>query len=136
MKLKKSWGLLAPGLLCVFVTMFTAKDQPPARKSRTPGIKIWPLILALSILPIRLWADPAPPLQGVLNVNEATLRQLKLLPGIGPKRAEAILARRQKRPFVSLRDLRAIKGLGPKRLKQLQPYDTFQGPSTLSHRVN
>ena len=52
-----------------------------------------------------------PPMAGVLNVNRATEAELRLLPGIGKKRAELIVARREKKPFASLDELSRMKGM-------------------------
>jgi competence protein ComEA len=52
-----------------------------------------------------------PPMTGVLNVNRATEAELRLLPGIGKKRAEQIVERRGKKPFASLDELGRMKGM-------------------------
>ncbi len=52
-----------------------------------------------------------PPMTGVLNVNRATEAELRLLPGIGKKRAELIVERREKKPFASLDELARMKGM-------------------------
>src|SRR5215813_12690298 len=52
-----------------------------------------------------------PPMAGVLNVNRATEAELRLLPGIGRRRAELIVARREKKPFASLDELSRMKGM-------------------------
>lgn len=52
-----------------------------------------------------------PPMTGVLNVNRATEAELRLLPGIGKKRAELIVERREKKPFSSLDELARMKGM-------------------------
>ena len=52
-----------------------------------------------------------PPMAGVLNVNRATEAELRLLPGIGKKRAEQIVERRGKKPFASLDELARMKGM-------------------------
>src|SRR5919108_5416520 len=52
-----------------------------------------------------------PPMTGVLNVNRATEAELRLLPGIGKKRAEMIVERREKKPFASLDELSRMKGM-------------------------
>ncbi len=70
-------------------------------------------------------------LLGKLNPNLASLYELQLLPGIGPVKAAQILQRRQNRPLRELSDLKGIKGMGAKNLKRLEPYLTFDEPSTL-----
>ena len=52
-----------------------------------------------------------PPMTGVLNVNRATEAELRLLPGIGKRRAQLIVERREKKPFASVEEVGRIKGL-------------------------
>jgi competence protein ComEA len=56
-----------------------------------------------------------------LNLNTATVEQLVSLPGIGKKKASAIVDYRQKNgKFKSLEDLTAVKGIGTKMLEKLK----------------
>ena len=48
-----------------------------------------------------------------LDLNRATVAQLMRLPGIGEKKAQAIVAHRTKQPFRRAEDVLAVKGLGP-----------------------
>lgn len=58
-----------------------------------------------------------------VNVNTATIDELTALPGIGEKRAEAILElRKQKGGFKSVDELAEVKGIGPANLEKLRPY--------------
>jgi len=52
-----------------------------------------------------------PPMAGVVNVNRASEAELRLLPGIGKKRARDIVERRDKHPFASLDELARMKGM-------------------------
>ncbi len=54
-----------------------------------------------------------------LELNQANLAALQVLPGIGPVRAADIVRARQRRPFRSVEDLRAIHGIGPKTVERL-----------------
>ncbi len=57
-----------------------------------------------------------------VTLNTATLDDLERLPGIGPKRAAAILELRQKLGrFRQLEDLMRVKGVGRATLKKLRP---------------
>lgn len=58
-----------------------------------------------------------------VNVNTATVDELTALPGIGEKRAQAILdVRKQKGGFKSVDELTEVKGIGPANLEKLRPY--------------
>lgn len=58
---------------------------------------------------------------GKLNLNTATADQLDALKGIGPSKAQAIVAyREQKGPFHSIDDLLNVKGIGPKLLEGIR----------------
>jgi competence protein ComEA len=71
-------------------------------------------------------------LQGTVNINTADAAQLELLPGIGPKMAESIIAYRSSvGTFNSIEDLINVKGIGPKSLEKLKPYLSLKGETTL-----
>jgi competence protein ComEA len=81
--------------------------------------------------------DDAPPARkatsGRLNLNTATPEQLEMLPGVGPSKAERIVAFRQKHgPFKRVADLRRVKGFGRKTLKRLEPFLDVKGVTTLT----
>lgn len=48
-----------------------------------------------------------------IDLNRATVAELMRLPGVGEKRAQAIVAHRQRQPFRRPEDVLAVKGLGP-----------------------
>lgn len=55
-----------------------------------------------------------------ISINEADKEKLEMLPGIGPKTAEAILDYRQEHgPFMRLEDLLEVKGIGEKKLEKM-----------------
>jgi competence protein ComEA len=57
-----------------------------------------------------------------VNLNLASAAELRVLPGIGAKRAEAIVALRQRLGrFRRPGDLLRIKGIGPRTLERLLP---------------
>ncbi len=63
---------------------------------------------------------------GTVNVNTAAVSELALLPGIGPAKAEAIVAHREESgPFAAAEDLLAVPGIGPKILEDLREYVSF-----------
>jgi competence protein ComEA len=58
---------------------------------------------------------------GLVNINTAGEEELKTLPGVGPKTAEAILAYRQEHgPFQRPEDLMEIRGIGEKKLARMR----------------
>ncbi len=49
-----------------------------------------------------------------ININEAGPEELVQLPGIGPSRAQAIIAERDKRRFRRIEDIIRVPGIGRK----------------------
>lgn len=47
-----------------------------------------------------------------IDLNRATVSELMRLPGVGEKRAQAIVAHRTRQPFRRAEDVLAVKGLG------------------------
>lgn len=84
--------------------------QQPATAAESPG------------------APPSEPVQKLeagrtLDVNTATAEQLQLLPGIGPSRAAAIIAERERNgPYRTVEDLARVRGIGPVTVENLRPY--------------
>ena len=67
------------------------------------------------------------PNSGKVNINQADLAQLETLPGIGAKKAQAIIDYRTAiGSFHSLEDLGKVKGIGPKMLEKLKDLVIFQ----------
>ena len=69
-------------------------------------------------------------LTGVLNLNRATEAELRLLPGIGKRRAELIVARRQKKPFATVDEVGRIRGMRAL-VQRLRSRLTVHGDTTL-----
>ena len=78
-----------------------------------------PLSKAIAVALALLAASPALAAKKALGPNEridlnrATVSELMRLPGVGEKRAQAIVAHRSKQPFRKPDDVLAVKGLGP-----------------------
>jgi competence protein ComEA len=73
--------------------------------------------------------------QGLIDLNQATDRDLDALPGVGPKLAERIMKYRQSiGSFHSLDELRAVKGIGKKKFEQIRPLVTVTPDAGLSDR--
>jgi competence protein ComEA len=71
--------------------------------------------------------DAAPVPQ--VNLNTATVAELQGLPGVGPSRAEAIVAYRERRPFRRIEELMRIRGIGRKTFRRLRPMLTLEPPA-------
>lgn len=72
-----------------------------------------------------------PPGAGAVNINTATVEELVRLPGVGPSKAAAIAAFRQKHgPFRRIEDLDRVKGFGRKLLGRVRPFVALSGPTT------
>jgi comEA protein len=68
---------------------------------------------------------------GVVNVNVADSEQLRLLPGVGPAKAQAILEyRKAKGPFKKVEDLMEVSGIGARALERMRPYVVLEGKTT------
>lgn len=58
-----------------------------------------------------------------VNLNKATDRELRMIPGVGPQMADRII---QRRPYASIWDLMKLQGMGRKRIETIQPYITLE----------
>jgi len=68
-------------------------------------------------------APPAPSARFSVNVNEAGVDELAVLPGLGPATARRIVEhRRDHGRFESLDDLLDVPGIGPATLEELRPH--------------
>ncbi|WMT42339.1 ComEA family DNA-binding protein [Paenibacillus sp. D2_2] len=60
---------------------------------------------------------------GLININTAGAKELQEIPGIGEKKAQAIMNyRNENGPFKSVEDLTKVKGIGAKMLEKMKPY--------------
>jgi competence protein ComEA len=55
-----------------------------------------------------------------ININEAGVDELVRLPGIGPTRAQAIIAEREKQRFRRIEDILRVPGIGRKTFGQIR----------------
>lgn len=81
----------------------------------------WQTLLLWLALLFSPWANAA------VNINTADGGALDSLPGIGPAKAQAIIAYRQAHgPFARVEDLRQVPGIGPKLLERLRGQVTVE----------
>jgi competence protein ComEA len=63
-----------------------------------------------------------------IDINQATVKELTKLPGIGKKKAEAIVAHRNENgKFKSVDDLKKVEGIGKKSLEKIKGYLMVEG---------
>src|SRR5512139_2926785 len=65
--------------------------------------------------------------QGRVDINTATAAELESLPGVGPAKAQAIVAHREVAPFKTADELVEVKGIGEKLYAQLKDRVTVSG---------
>lgn len=69
---------------------------------------------------------PAQTKSGKINLKTASQAQLETLPGIGPSKAQAILAYQKSPGFKAPKDLMSVKGIGEKTYAKLAPLVTVE----------
>lgn len=118
-----------------------ATSAPPARVHTKTAASLAPAAAdqphaELDAAPDAGTAQPSPPPSaavtpdGKIILNLADASDLRHLPGIGAKRAEAILALRAKLGgrFKRVAELLRVKGIGPKGLKKIEPHVVLDAP--------
>ena len=72
----------------------------------------------------------------VVNINTASAEELAQLPRVGPALSQRILAfRKENGNFKKTEDLILVKGIGEKTFKNLEPFITVEGKTTLSRKL-
>lgn len=64
-----------------------------------------------------------------IDLNRAGVAELMRLPGVGQKKAQAIVAHRQKQPFRQPEDVTAVRGLGPTWFAKVKGHLTVGAPT-------
>jgi competence protein ComEA len=86
------------------------------------GRALLPLLGLLALLvatPAQAEKKPLGPGERI-DLNSATTAELMRLPGVGKKRAEAIVATRDKRPFRKTDEVLRVQGLSPSWLSKVK----------------
>lgn len=94
------------------------------------GLLCGALTLTMSASPSRADADAetAGVSAALVNINTASSAELQRLPGVGPSRAQAIIAQRERRPFRRIEEIMRVKGIGRATFRELRPRLTVEGP--------
>ena len=105
--LRRIWAGL--GLLAVVLLMTALAYYPP--------------LYASGYTPVTAAAQPQIGVEEKVNLNTADEARLQVLPGIGPARAQAIVAYRKTHgAFSSVEELLEVKGIGEKILAEIRDY--------------
>lgn len=99
-------------------------------KKKQFKILVLTFLLAAMGLGFQTMAKAKGQLTGEVNVNEATIEQITMLPGVGLQRAKLIQEYAKAHPFKSPEELKGIKGIGDKSFEKLRPFVTVSGPTT------
>jgi competence protein ComEA len=79
------------------------------------------LVAGLCLAAFPAWAAKKPLGPGDrIDLGRASVVELMRLPGIGEKRAQAIVAARTRQPFHKVEDVLGVKGIGPAWLNRVR----------------
>lgn len=69
--------------------------------------------------------------EGVVNLNTATVQQIDAVPGVTPKQAKAVVDYRTTHPFARPEEIVRVKGIKKKKFERIRTYLAVSGPTTL-----
>lgn len=101
-----------------------AKEEDMKRKI---GSKTIAALAAVFMLVVAAQAaGAAQNFSGAVNLNTASVEQLTEIPGIGPSKANAIVAYRSNNPFETVDEVKEVKGIGDKLFAKISQYLTVK----------
>src|SRR5947208_4843878 len=108
-------------------SVFVTKKKPRLRATRLANSSPWipPIPTPSSSIAASSPAEAKKPhakekiALGRIDINKATEKEMKMIPGIGPVVAGRIIAAR---PFRTADDLKKVSGIGDKKYAQIRPY--------------
>jgi competence ComEA-like helix-hairpin-helix protein len=109
-----------PATFSVFVAEKTARPRSLSvahRPSATPAFR--PSATTISPVGVNKSHAKEKIELGRIDINTATEKELKMIPGVGPVMASRIIAAR---PFRSADDLKKVDGIGDKKYAKIRPY--------------
>lgn len=72
-------------------------------------------------------------IEGKVNINTATEKQIAVLPGVGPKLAsEVVNYRKTNGDFQEIEDLKKVNGIGDKKFEKMKNFIVIEGDTTIT----
>jgi competence ComEA-like helix-hairpin-helix protein len=111
---RKSWTLFSAAVLTLIMALGTLAHAPEAHAAKKSASRV--------------------EITGVVNINTAPEAKLRLLPGIGQKKALSIIAYRTQKPFMQPDELMKVKGINAKLFQKLKDFIATAGDTSIVRR--